>query len=71
VRIVVRVKAGSGAEFDASCSFDGFQTSVQAEQRHDAIAGVRRIVFSHFGTLDMPPRCVEFEVVDGAVEVLG
>lgn len=57
--------------FEARCVFDGFQTSVQAEQRHDAIAAVRRLVFSHFSTLDMPPRCVEFDVVDGPAEVLG
>lgn len=70
MRIVVRVSAGQLNVFEASCSLEGFQTKVQADQRHDALAGVRRLVFAHFGTLEQPPRCVEFDVVDGNVEVL-
>ncbi len=67
MRIVVKVKRDSfspSAPWRAECVFEGFQTAIATTDRGDAIAGVRRLVFSHFGSLEHPPRCVEFDVVE-------
>jgi hypothetical protein len=70
MRIMVELSIEKGEAVEqaepwrARCQVDGVVVALGAGDRGSAIAQLRRRVFQHLSTLEYPPRCVEFEVVE-------